>query len=407
MNVERLKEKARVVQRGVAPILNPKMLPLIGCGLALALTTASMGKIVPYTSGVLEVDGRNVAAAGGGVFSENVAVKSLTVGKKTMRLESGDFREPIAVRLYQEQPTKPDEFAVVADNEINSAGAPIQFALSKEMPVIKGMTALDAISSPDFGRMLIVSSDHFTRTQIFLPVPEIDDDPNSDDENPELLLISPVSNVTMQITPILSGTADKPETLVFGKTTFISPSMLEAGATNVSMVFAALANPQRLCVIGLDLSGDLGVLAGQSVVGFQLDVPPSSSGSTHASVANANGVALNSETLFMNYAASGGDMPVKMVAVGVQDQGTVSQLAETFPIGDVLLGSVSSPPSPASVPGLATVPPFSNTPFDSGFNTPGVPPRRPPPPPPIVPAPAAAALLGMAAAMVGRRRKIN
>ena len=81
----RLKEKGCATWRNV--------LPLIGGGVSLLACTIASAKVVAYSSGVLAVGDKNVAAAGGGVFNENVAVKSLTVGSRTIRQDSGDFRE--------------------------------------------------------------------------------------------------------------------------------------------------------------------------------------------------------------------------------------------------------------------------------------------------------------------------
>lgn len=401
----RLKEKGCANWRNV--------LPLIGGGLSMLACTVASAKVVPYSSGVLAVGDKNVAASGGGVFSENVAVKSLTVGSRTIKLESGDFREPIAVRLYGENRAKPDTFDVVPDNEIDKPEGVFEFALTKEMVPTPGMTALDAISSPDFGRMIRPTGRTTSRIQVFLPLPETDNDPAADDDNPEVLVMSPVPNGSLKLTPILAGTADKPETLVFGTTRLLPPSVFESGATNVSMILGNDPSPHRICVIGLDLSGDLGVPPGQSVVGYQIEVPASGASLSTNAVASIDlptrprsvGLDLRSTGTFMNFVAAAGGLPVKISGIGLQQQ-MLAQAADDFTqvVGDALLGAVDGPSTPqqSNIPPLSPVTPWSDTPFDDdpGFNNP---PIIPPPPP--VPAPGAAALLGLAAAAFGKRRR--
>ena len=402
----------RLREKGCANWRN--VLPLIGGGLSMLACTVASAKVVPYSSGVLTVGDRNVAASGGGVFSENVAVKSLTVGSRTIKLESGDFREPIAVRLYGENHTKPDTFDVVPDNEIDKPEGVFEFALTKEMVPTPGMTALDAISSPDFGRMIRPTGRTTSRIQIFLPLPETDNDPVADDDNPEMLVMAPVPNGSVKLTPILAGTADKPETLVFGTTRLLPPSVFESGATNVSMILGNDPTPHRICVIGLDLSGDLGVPPGQSVVGYQIEVPASGASLSTNAVASIDlptrprsvGLDLRSTGTFMNFVAAAGGLPLKVSGIGLQQQ-MLAQAADDFTqvVGDALLGAVDGPSTPqqSDIPPLSPVTPWSDTPFDDnpGFNNP---PIIPPPPPPV-PAPGAAALLSLAAAAFGKRRR--
>ena len=401
----------RLREKGCANWRN--VLPLIGGGLSMLACAVASAKVVPYSSGVLAVGDKNVAASGGGVFSENVAVKSLTVGSRTIKLESGDFREPIAVRLYGENRAKPDTFDVVPDNEIDKPEGVFEFALTKEMVPTPGMTALDAISSPDFGRMIRPTGRTTSRIQVFLPLPETDNDPVADDDNPEMLVMAPVPNGSVKLTPILAGTADKPETLVFGTTRLLPPSVFESGATNVSMILGNDPTPHRICVIGLDLSGDLGVPPGQSVVGYQIEVPASGASLSTNAVASIDlptrprsvGLDLRSTGTFMNFVAAAGGLPLKVSGIGLQQQ-MLAQAADDFTqvVGDALLGAVDGPSTPqqSDIPPLSPVTPWSDTPFDDnpGFNNP---PIIPPPPP--VPAPGAAALLGLAAAAFGKRRR--
>lgn len=401
----------RLREKGYANWRN--LLPLIGGGLSMLACTVASAKVVPYSSGVLTVGDKNVAASGGGVFSENVAVKSLTVGSRTIKLESGDLREPIAVRLYGENRATPDTFDVVPDNEIDKPEGTFEFALTKEMPPTPGMTALDAISSPDFGRMLRPTGRTASRIQVFLPLPESDNDPVADDDSPELLVMASVPSTAVKLTPILSGTADKPETLVFGTTKLLPPSIFESGATNVSMILGKDPAPHRICVIGLDLSGDLGVPPGQAVVGYQVEVPASGASLSTNAVASIDlptrqrsvGLDLRSTGTFMNFVAAAGGLPVKISGVGLQQQ-VLAQAADDFTqvVGDALLGAVDGPSTPqqSDIPPLSPVTPWSDAPFEDnpGFNNP---PIIPPPPP--VPAPGAAALLSLAAAAFGKRRR--
>jgi hypothetical protein len=226
--------------------------------------------------------------------------------------------------------------------------------------------------------------------------------------------MAPVPNSPVKLTPILSGTADKPETLVFGNTRLLPPSVFESGATNVSMILGNDPTPHRICVIGLDLSGDLGVPPGQSVVGYQIEVPASGASLSTNAMASIDlptrprsvGLDLRSTGTFMNFVAAAGGLPVKVSGIGLQQQ-MLAQAADDFTqvVGDALLGAVDGPSTPqqSDIPPLSPVTPWSDTPFDDnpGFNNP---PIIPPPPPPV-PAPGAAALLSLAAAAFGKRRR--
>lgn len=380
------------------------LLPIIGGGLAMLLNCGAHAKIVPYTSGVLSVGDRNVATSGGGVFSENVAVKSLTVGGKTFSLADGEFHIPIAVRLLTQQTGNDEQFDVFADNDIGKSTTAFSFAMSKDMEVVPGMTALDAVSSPDLGRLMQADSDRTTRMQIFLPLPVVDDDPAADDDSPEILYMGAVPKSAVKITPILAGQPDKPETLVFGKTAMVMPSTIESGATGVSMILGQDPRAQPICIVGLDLSGEFGMIAGQSVVGYQLDIPPTRSGQSVASSAqNPAPLSLQSDTNLMNFssmAASGSAF--KLQSIGLQEPGALSQAEDDFTqtVGAALLGAVSDP---LSTPPLQTPP--SNPPLLPPDPGPPYTPPVPPPPPPSIPAPGVLALGGLAGCFLKRGRR--
>lgn len=224
--------------------------------------------------------------------------------------------------------------------------------------------------------------------QVFTPMPEKDDSDGPDD-NPEVLIFASVPDVPVTITPILAGYADDPSSLVLGTPTEVRPNTLKMGESPISVTLGGNPAPQKICVIGLDLSSDLQVLAGQTIVGYQVDIPQGSS------------------------------FPLKLLPVGEQ-QLTAMLMPEDGMTQEV--GDVSLPPSeqtvlpgqPLDTPPLASetdyaanLQPFAET-VDGAFDTPPIPPLPPPAPPPAptppVPTPGAAVLVAAAAAIMGRRR---
>jgi hypothetical protein len=363
---------------------------LIGGGLTAVLTGSALATVVtfdPSGSKIMAGD-RNVlegrGPTGGGEsepFSENLTVRTIKMGNRTISAERGDFRPPSEARLLVAQDGS-DSFQDVPPDAVGRSAqtkADFRMALTPDVEAPDSMTPLDAMSTPDFGRMMMPDGAHATRTQIFMSMPEVDDDPLANDDWPELLILGAVPSKAITVTPILDGTPGDPDSLVFGTPFTIAPSTLGRGATGLSMVFGAAPAPEAMCAIGLDMSGDLGVQPGQSVVGYQLDAPP------------------------------GASFPVKMVAVGVQDLGALGSFEDGFSavVGDVLLGDSTglgqSPP--LELPPEANLRDYAANllpvqPSDQAF----VNPPTPPPPPPI-PAPGSVALLVGAGLLSIRRRR--
>jgi hypothetical protein len=360
---------------------------LIGGGLTAMLTASAVANVVtfdPSGSKIMAGD-RNVlegrGAVGGGEsqpFNENLTVRTIKMGNRTLSAERGDFRPPSEARLLAAQDGS-DSFEDVPPDAVSrnaQTKADFRLALTQDVQAPDSMTPLDAMSGPDFGRMMMPDGAHATRTQIFMSMPEVDDDPLANDDWPELLIIGSVPSKAITITPILDGTPGDPESLVFGTPFTIAPSTLSRGATGLSMVFGAAPAPEALNVIGLDMSGELGVLPGQSVVGYQMDVPP------------------------------GASFPVKMVPVGQQ-----ADVLASFNDGFAqIVGPVTDPPPNLFAPSPPLeLPPEANLrdyvanllPFmpDPGGWGAGL------PPPPPIPAPGSVALLVGAGLLSIRRRR--
>jgi hypothetical protein len=353
---------------------------LTASALATVVTFDPSGsKIMAGDRNVLE--GRGAVGAGESKpFSENLTVRAIKIGNRTISAERGDFRPPSEARLLVAQEGS-DSFQDVPPDAVGrdaQTKADFRLALTPDVEAPDSMTPLDAMSTPDLGRMMMPDGAHATRTQVFMSMPEVDDDPLANDDWPELLIIGAVPSKAITVTPILDGTPGDPDSLVFGSPFTIAPSTLGRGATGLSVVFGAAPAPEAMCAIGLDMSGELRVQPGQSVVGYQLDVPP------------------------------GASFPVKMVPVGVQDQITLGNFDDGLSqvVGDVALGqSTGQLQAPLQLPPDSNSPDYASNlvPFqesDQAF----VNPPTPPPPPPI-PAPGSMALLVGAGLLSVRRRR--
>ena len=352
---------------------------LLGAGLSCLLFAHAQGEVTYLNASKSEVfeNGQNVASTGG-KFSKNVEVRVLQVGDRRLDMNEDAFHDPVVVSVFTNQgPSDKDDFKLIPDAEMASPESQVRFALASDIGGSPDMTALDAAASPDFGRMLRPEGAKATRIRVFAPLPEKDNDEILDDKTPELLVMSAVPGVAVRLTPILGGSPDpeQADSLILGLPRELAPSLFERGKTGIEMILGDNPAPQQMCVFGLDLSGDLGLKPGQTVVGYQLDIP------------------------------AGSSFPIKLVLIGEQAPSTLANFEDgsTQRLGfapDLL----SFGPSPQlDTPPLQPELSFDVLPFqesDQAINNPPV-----PPPPPPVPTPGVAALLVGAASLLGRRRK--
>lgn len=369
-----------------------------------------------------------------GVFKSNVGVNSLTLGEKTFQLNGADFHSPISVKLFAQSDNDSQKFVAVSDSTIGTKQGAFQFALSKDIQQVPGMTSLDVSQSCDLGRMLAPTGTRTTRTQIFLSLPERDNNTLAYDKTPELILMGGVPNGTIKITPILAGNAEIQESLIFGRTLDIEPSDIVAGKTGIS-ILADGANPRQVCVVGLDLSGDLGVGAEHTVVGYQLECPAGSNtaikliavGTQESAVFASDAPSLDmiplgsmdllQEPSYTIYAQA---LPPGFTAISAPLANFDSQppmLSDQADISTKIVGPIenygnSGPTDFSSAtsdfgPDIAQRGSSPVQSYDDGSGS-GLPPGDyAPPPDATVPAPGAIALLGIAAGFMARRRNIR
>lgn len=349
----------------------------------------AMAKTVPFTGGQFKVLTGNLPSSTS-VAHENVSMRSLTLGQRTIRMDDGRQRAPIQVRVTRLD-ANGQESAPIDSGE----SAPL--ALTPDIQRPAGMSALDAFSSFDLGRMLRGDASQATRIQVFLAMQERDDDAFADDAMPELVVFGGTNGQSVRVTPILDGSPDVPATLSFGKTHEIAAEAFAKGRLPIEIGFAGDAQAQSIGAVGLDLSGDLGVGPGKSVVGYQIELP------------------------------AGSDAPVKVLASGEIEFGAYANFADVAPtlakaalgqlasdngaldaaddvatriVGPVLIGSgrgstSDNPLLPESV---------YNPEAPRGFEETGSRATPPPPPPAVIPGPGALGLFSFSLLM-GRRRR--
>ncbi len=400
--------------------------PFIQSVAAIGFTTtmACASGVTPTNISLLDNGTPTVSVSG--VFKSNIGMNSVTLGEKTFQLKGADFHSPVAVKLFAQSNKDAQKFDSVADSAIGADHGAFQFALSQDINQVPGMTALDVTQSSDFGRMIAPTGNRATRTQVFLSLPERDNNPLADDKTPELILMGAVPNGTIQITPILAGNSEIPESLIFGRTLELNPTDMAKGMTGLSIIPQSASSPQRMCVVGLDLSGDLKVEANDKVVGYQLECP---AGSTTAiklmSVGAQESIVYASDAPSLDMIALGSinDLETSSYVTYAQAAAPISSsisgpsispfgiepplLADNAPLISQVIGPIFNFPqngveSPLPEPGYNVASP-SNSSLQS-YDDGGANPADYPPPLYEVPTPGAIALLGMAAGFMARRR---
>lgn len=403
--------------------------PFIQSVAAIGFTTtlACASGVTPTNISLLDNGAPTISVSG--VFKSNIGMNSVTLGEKTFQLKGADFHSPIAVKLFAQSNKDAQKFDAVADSAIGADHGAFQFALSQDINQVPGMTALDVTQSSDFGRMIAPTGNRATRTQVFLSLPERDNNPLADDKTPELILMGAVPNGTIQITPILAGNAEIPESLIFGRTLEFNPTDMAKGMTGLSIIPQSASSPQRMCVVGLDLSGDLKVEANDKVVGYQLECPAGSNTAIKLmSVGAQESIVYASDAPSLDMIALGSinDSENSSYVIYAQAAAPISSnvfspsmspfAIEPEVLGDdaTLISQIIGPifnrpqngvegtlPEPGyNLPSTNTSPMQS---YDDGGGS-SLPPGNYVPPPPGIPTPGAIALLGMAAGFMARRR---
>lgn len=364
---------------------------VLGTSLPWLIASMALAKTVPFTAGQFKLESGASPSAAAAVH-ENVKMRSLTIGDRTLRLDDGRQRAPIHVRVT-EVDAAGQESAPIDSGD----AAPLALTPDIQRPV--GMSALDAFSSFDLGRMVRGGGAKALRVQVFLAMQERDDDAFADDAMPELVVFGGTQG-SMRVTPILDGSPDVPASLSFGRAREIPADAFTQGRLPMTIGFTGDMDSQSIGAVGLDLSGDLGVGPGKSVVGYQIDLPAGSSAPVK--------VLASGEVEFGAYANFADVAPVLAQAALGQlgsDNAALDSAddAATKVIGPVFMGEGDG----------RTTPSYEQLPLGAefrpndllGFQDSGSWPTNPPPPTPVIPAPGAIALMSLAGLGAGRRRR--
>lgn len=360
-------------------------------GVVLGAGTEAWAKTTPFSAGQFATATHDVSGRGG-EFSENISIRSLRLGDRTLRFDNGGLRAPVQVRVASGD---------AAPSCLTEAG---MLALTPDLPSVPGMTALDAFCGADLGRMVSTDASSGTCVQVYLATKEHDDDGFTDDAWPELLLIGAANGTSVQVTPILDGTPDLPDSLVFGRPHTVSAEAFAKGLMPLRMDYTGRKAPQAMAAVGLDLSGDLGVAPGQTVVGYQIDVPAGAS--MPLKVIAAGQIEFGA---LANYADTSFGIPsISLAQMGPANPVDRAEDSMTSVVGPVFLLSGNS----ATTDGAADVArmtqpagPSFNLPEPSGFAPTGSVPTPPTVPPTPIPAPGVAVLLGTATSVLLNRRR--
>ena len=373
------REKDRAPSRGI--------ITSFGWLLTAAFASAALGKAVPFTGGQFATASRPVPGKGG-EFAENISICSLQLGERTLRLDQGRFRAPIQVRT-------------ATGDAANHSTDTASLETTPDLPAVSGMTALDAMSGADLGRMIRTDGTGPTSVQVFLSMQERDDDGFADDTWPELVLIGAPDIGTVRVTPILDGTPDVPATLVFGQAREVPAAMFAKGLMPLRIDYNGRKAPQALAAVGLDLSGDLGVAPGKTVVGYQIDVPAGAQ--TPLKVIASGQVDFGAYANYAEPVAAFAKVALGQFAVGNASLDAAED-SRTSIVGPVFIGSGMSITNMRDAEGMSQPDGNGyNPPELVGFQETGSTPFNTPPVFPV-PTPGAITLL-MAAGMFGCRRR--
>jgi len=204
---------------------------VFGASMPWLIASVALAKTVPFTAGQFKVDSGATPSAASAVH-ENVKMRSLTIGDRTLRLDDGRQRAPIHVRVTEVDATGQESAPI-------DSGERAPLALTPDIDRPAGMSALDALSSFDLGRMLRGDGDKALRVQIFLSMQERDDDAFADDAMPELVVFGGTQG-SIRITPILDGSPDVPASLAFGQAREIPAETFTQGSVPSAWIFRAI-----------------------------------------------------------------------------------------------------------------------------------------------------------------------
>jgi hypothetical protein len=373
---------------------------IFGVSLPWMIASMALAKTAPFHGGQFQVASGPMPAATAGCF-ENVAMRTLTFGERVIRLDDGRQRAPIHVRITQLDDAGNESAPI-------DSGARAPLALTRDVERPRGMSALDALSSNDLGRMIRGDAHQATRVQVFLAMQERDDDAFADDAMPELVLFGTGDGTSLRVTPILDGSPDVPASLAFGATREVSAETFARSPLPVRIGFDGDDQARTVGAVGLDLSGDLGVGPGKSVVGYQIDIP---AGCTAPMKMLASG-----EVEFGAYANFADVAPeLAKAALGqFGSEGSSLDAAEdavTAIMGPVYMGTGNGDTTegPVNIAGMTqpegpTFAPSANLPFAETGSWP----TNPPPPPadaPVIPGPSVLSLLGAGGLIAHRGRR--
>ncbi|MBM4112729.1 MAG: hypothetical protein FJ253_05050, partial [Phycisphaerae bacterium] len=233
----------------------------------LALAPASMAVISAYQTGEFYDDSGPVTR---GIFRNDVWVKSLSVGSRTMDAISADLAQVSSARVYS-APADGGDFELVSDDQLGKPGSPIHFALGRDVDGDNAKSSLDVLAGYSLSRMLGTDGTRRLRVDVLSSTPQRDSDPDNDDPTPELILAGSLERRSITITPIFGGEVDDP---VLGKPVEVPGARAAEGALGIGILMKNAETPFSMSIIGFDLTGDLGATKDQPLIGFRLEIGP-------------------------------------------------------------------------------------------------------------------------------------
>jgi len=205
-----------------------------------------------------------------GTFVGDVSVKNLTMGQRTLTALDGTIGNASAVRIYT-APAGSNDFALVPDDAIGKPGIPVGFAVGREVDPANVGTGLEALTGYSLSRMLSINGTDRVRIDMIAASPQRDNDADTDDPEPEVLLAGSLKGLSMTMTPIVGGEIEDP---VLGAPVPVPGARAAEGEIGISILIRGSDTPFPISMVGFDLSGDFGVPSEQKLTGLRIEIEP-------------------------------------------------------------------------------------------------------------------------------------
>lgn len=252
---------------------NRRLLSGVSLGASIiAASGASASGPIPFESGTFLSDDMEVFQ---GIFSQSLKLDTLSLGEATFRVDRNELVRPSSIRVYVDV-DRDGNYELLSDEQLQAGKSPVGFAFGRDMEISEGSTSIEVASSLDFARMLYTDGTVPVRVDVLLSIPLYDNEGELADNMPEAIVAGSLDINGIALTAIVAGNLDEPITA--RRTLKINQDSIASGETGIVMLMTRPLIPQRIGIVGADLSEDLGLRPGLTALGYRLEVNPGNEG---------------------------------------------------------------------------------------------------------------------------------